>query len=121
MDAQANIRMEPDAFISGGDHVNIVVILLGGATILAFDTIGPLASLRFRFPYARLMFSSFAIYFVVDAAAVKAHQDIPGKAPEMDIQGSVCGRPIELLPNMRMIRGVRRSSALASQKLGIQT
>jgi len=45
--------------------VNIVVILLGGATILAFDTIGSLASLRFTFPYSRLMFGSFAIYFAV--------------------------------------------------------
>jgi hypothetical protein len=45
--------------------VNIVVMLLGGATVLAFDTIGSLASLRFRFPYSRLMFGSFAIYFVV--------------------------------------------------------
>jgi hypothetical protein len=45
--------------------VNVVVILLGGATILAFDAIGSVASLRFRFPYSRLMLGSFAIYLVV--------------------------------------------------------
>ena len=45
--------------------MNIVVILLGGATILTFDTIGSLASLRFTFSYSRLMFGSLAIYVVV--------------------------------------------------------
>jgi hypothetical protein len=45
--------------------VNIVVIVLGAATVLVCDTSGSLASLRFRFPYSRLTLGSFAIYFVV--------------------------------------------------------
>jgi hypothetical protein len=37
-------------------------ILLGGVAILAFDTLGSLASRRYGFAYSRLMVGSFAIY-----------------------------------------------------------
>jgi hypothetical protein len=45
--------------------VNLVAILVGTAAVIAFDTIGSLASQHFRFPYSRLAFGSSAIYFMV--------------------------------------------------------
>ena len=66
--------------------MNIVVIFLGGATALAFDTIGSLASLRFRFPYSRLMFGSFAIYFVVGFVTATS-----GSVTSAAVTGAVVG------------------------------
>lgn len=45
--------------------VNLAVIMFGAVAILAFDTIGALASRRFGFAYSGLMLGSFAIYVAV--------------------------------------------------------
>lgn len=45
--------------------MNLMVIMFGAAAILAFDTIGSLASRRFGFAYSGLIFGSFAIYLAV--------------------------------------------------------
>src|SRR5882672_10770959 len=80
-------RYAVSASHSGAGRVNIVVIFLGGATVLAFDTIGSLASLRFRFPYSRLMFGSFAIYFVVGFVSAATRGSVTSAA----VTGAVVG------------------------------
>ena len=47
----------------------ITTALIGAAAVLAFDTLGSLASLRFAFAYSQLTVGSFLIYVVVGFAA----------------------------------------------------
>ena len=66
--------------------MNIVVILVGAAAVLAFDTIGSLASRRFRFPYTKLTLGSFAIYFVVGVVAATS-----GSVTSAALTGAIVG------------------------------
>ena len=56
---------------------NLTAILVGAATILAFDTVGSLASRRFAFAYSKLTIGSFAVYLTVGFAANAGASIVP--------------------------------------------